>query len=189
MTIAKLNPWNWFKKENEQEQNLPVTQTGEMAQRTPSPLDQFHAEFDRMVDSVFSGFGLPSPGRMHQWPGSGLSKAAIKPSVDVYGTDNEYVIEVDLPGVDEKDLSVELRDDMLVLSAHKQHEEKTEDKGYYRVERSYGSFRRVLNVPKDADRDNINAKLDKGVLCITMPRTKVVEGNARKIAVESTSAQ
>lgn len=185
MTVSKLNPWNWFKKEHEQDKTLPVRQTGQEARTFASPLDQFHTEFDRMIDSMFSGFGLPTPRRMFDMTNSQLGKAAIKPKVDVYGTDKEYVIEADLPGVEEKDLSIELKDNVLILSAEKTHEEKSEDKGYYRVERSYGSYRRVLDIPDDADRDNINAKLNKGVLCITMPRTKTIESDSRKIAIET----
>lgn len=185
MTVSKLSPWNWFKKEHEQEKTLPVRQS-ERGARFASPLDQFHAEFDKMVDSMFSGFGMPSPSRLMDMEKPRFENVAIKPKIDVYGTDKEYVIEADLPGIEEKDLSIELKDDVLILSAEKSHEDKTEDKkGYYRVERSYGSFRRVLNVPEDADRDAISAKLDKGVLCVTMPRTKPVEPASRKISIET----
>lgn len=185
MMVSKLNPWNWFKKESEQEKTLPVKQTERGAREYASPLDHFHAEFDRMVDSMFSGFGMPSSRRLFDAASPMLGKSVIKPKVDIYGTDKEYVVEVDLPGIEEKDLSVELKDDVLILSAEKKHEEKTEEKGYYRVERSYGSFRRVLNVPDDADKEGINAKLNKGVLRITMPRNKAIETESRKIAIES----
>lgn len=186
MPITKLNPWNWFKKEHEQEKSLPVRQAPRGGQVSPTPLDLFHTEFDRMVESMFSGFGMPSPRSFFDGHDTLLEHASIKPKVDVYGTDKEYVIEVDLPGLDEKDLSIDLKDDMLILSAEKKHEEKVEDKGYYRMERSYGSFRRVLNIPDDADAEKISAKLNKGVLCITMPRTKNIESSSRKVAIEST---
>jgi HSP20 family protein len=89
--------------------------------------------------------------------------------------------------VDEKDLSVEIEGDVLVLSAEKHSEEKTEDKGYYRVERSSGVFRRVLDLPDDVDRDNVRAKLEKGVLRVTMPRTGKPESASRKIAIEGSA--
>ncbi len=187
MTVSKLNPWNWFKRESEQEKTLPVKQTERGAGTYASPLDQFHAEVDRMFDSVFSGFGLTMPRRLLDMTDPRLKKMTVKPDVDVYGTDREYVVKADLPGIDEKDLSVEVKDDILVLTAEKKHEEKTEEKGYYRVERSYGSFRRVLNIPKDADKEHISAKLQNGVLRITMPRTKSVETGSKKIAIESSS--
>lgn len=187
MTVSKLNPWNWFKRESEQEKTLPVKQTERGANGYASPLDQFHAEVDRMFDSVFSGFGLTMPGKLMDVTDPRFDKVSIKPKVDVYGTDKEYVIKADLPGIDESDLSVEVKDDILILSAEKKHEEKTEDKGYYRVERSYGSFRRILNIPKDADKEHISAKLQKGVLHITMPRKESVESGSKKIAIESSS--
>ncbi|WP_432735990.1 Hsp20/alpha crystallin family protein [Maridesulfovibrio sp. FT414] len=185
MTVSKLNPWNWFKRESEQERTLPVKQTEREAGPNASPLDQFHAEVDRMFESVFSGFGLTMPQRMFDMADPRLDKITMKPKVDIYGSDKEYVIKADLPGIDEKDLSVEVKDDILILSAEKKHEEKTEEKGYYRVERSYGSFRRILNVPKDADKEKISAKLNKGVLCITIPRTPSVESRSKKVAIES----
>ncbi len=189
MSNSKLNPCNWFKKESEHERTLPIKQTGLGVSGYASPIDRFHADFDRMVDSMFSDFGMPSPRQFFDKVEPGFGKTSIKPKVDVYGTDNEYVIEAELPGIEEKDLSIDLKDDVLVLSAEMKHEEKTEEKGYYRVERSYGSFKRILNVPEDADKENITAKLNKGILRVTMPRTKLVESNSRKIAIESSTSQ
>lgn len=184
MTVSKLNPWNWFKKEHEQEKTLPVRQSDRKTSMV-SPLDQFHTEFDRMVESMFSGFGIRPHGRMFNMPTSGLDSAALKPNIDVYGTTKEYVIEAELPGVEEKDLSIELLDDVLIISAERKHSETTDEKGYYRVERSYGSFRRTLDIPHDADRDKIRAKLNNGVLCITMPRTGIATASSRNIPIDN----
>jgi HSP20 family protein len=184
MASTKLNPWNWFKREHEQ--TLPVRRNDPGEGVPATPLDQFHTEFDRMVESMFSSFGMPTsvfrPGE-----GAAQMRTPFRPKVDVYGTDEEYVVQADLPGVDEKDLSVEIQGDVLVLSAATHSEEKTEDKGYYRVERSSGAFRRILDLPDDVDRDKISAKLDKGVLCITMPRTAKQQSPSRKIAVDGSA--
>jgi HSP20 family protein len=183
MTASKLNPWNWLRKEREQEGGLPVSRRPE-GRAALSPMDHIHAEFDRLADTMLRGFGLSGG-----WPAAAgdtrLAETAIKAKVDIYGTEKEYVIEADLPGVDEKDVSIELTDDLLVITAEKRRDEKTEDKGYYRVERSFGSYRRVLDVPDDADRNAIKAKFDKGVLCITMPRTAKVERKGRTIPIQS----
>ncbi|MBG0789799.1 MAG: Hsp20/alpha crystallin family protein [Desulfovibrionaceae bacterium] len=184
MNATKLNPWNWFKKEDEQEKTLPVERT---ERDGASPLDRFHAEFDRLVGSMFPEFGLARPGGTPKKGDGPFMQAAFKPRVDVYGTEDEYVVEAELPGMEEKDLTLEIRDDVLILSAEKERETKTEDKGYYRLERSYGSFRRVLNIPEDADREKIAAKLDKGVLRITMPRTGTVEPAARRIEIKGSA--
>ncbi|OIQ49862.1 Spore protein SP21 [Pseudodesulfovibrio hydrargyri] len=185
MASTKLNPWNWFKREHEQ--TLPVRRNDPGEGVPASPLDQFHTEFDRMVESMFSGFGFQNPVFRPGAMRSRLRDAALRPKVDVYGTDKEYVVQADLPGVDEKDLSVEIEGDFLVLSAETHSEEKTEEKGYYRVERSSGSFRRVLDLPGDVDRDKISAKLEKGVLCVILPRTGKPEGATRKIAVDGSA--
>lgn len=183
MTVSKLNPWNWLKKEREQDKDLPVKHM-EQGSDVAHPLDQFHREFDHMVENMFGRFGFPLPQFMSGgW--AGLKNGSFKPKVDISGTDTEYVIEADLPGVEEKDIDIQLRDDVLVLSAERRNEEKTEDKGYYRVERSFGSFRRVLNLPGDADRENVKASFKNGTLTITLRRTKAVEPESRKIPIES----
>ncbi|SIO14981.1 Hsp20/alpha crystallin family protein [Halodesulfovibrio marinisediminis] len=189
MVVSRLNPWNWFKRESEQEKILPAKHAERRLRGYAPPFDQFHAEFDRMLDSMFSDFGFLPPRHMVDVADKRLEHVMIKPKIDVYGTEKEYVIEADLPGIEEEDLSIELKNDLLILSAEKKFEEKKEDKGYYRVERSYGSFRRVLNIPEDADKDNIKAKLEHGVLCITMPRAKSLESSAKKIAIESSSSK
>ena len=182
MTVSKLNPWNWLRKEREQEAGLLGERTEDEARMARSPIDRIHDEFDRLADTMRRGFGLPPRGLF----GSGtLADTAIKAKVDIYGTDKEYVIEADLPGVDQKDVSIELKDDLLVITAEKRRDEKIENKDYYRVERSFGSIRRELNVPEDADRDAIKARFDKSVLHITMPRTGKVESAARKVPIES----
>ncbi len=184
MAVSKLNPWNWFKKENEQQKTLPVKQTERGADAAASPLDQFHAEFDRLVNTLFSGFGVTPPDRLFDNADARFVQAVAKPRVDVYGTDDEYVIEAELPGMEEQDLSLEIRGDVLILSAEKRRESRSEDKGYYRLERSYGAFRRVLDIPDDADRDGVSARLDKGVLRVTLPRTAAVDSGSRRIAIQ-----
>lgn len=183
MTVSKLNPWNWLKREREQDKDLPVNHV-ERGSAVAHPLDQFHREFDHMVESMFGRFGFPrSPFAGEGWPS--FKADSFKPKVDISGTPKEYVIEADLPGIEEKDIDIQLNDDVLVLSAERKKEEKTEDKGYYRVERSFGSFRRVLNVPEDADRENITASFKNGTLCIRLPRLKAVEPAPRKIPIGS----
>jgi len=104
--------------------------------------------------------------------------------VDIAGSEKEYVISAELPGVDEKDIHVELRGDSLILSAEKRQEAKSEGKGFYRIERSYGSFQRVLAVPDDADTDAVKASYKKGVLTVTLPRKASIAPVSRRIAIE-----
>lgn len=179
MNIKKLAPWNWFKKEQEQEgAKLPVRRE-ESRNRPDSPLFQIHREIDRLFDDALRGFGLSGMGF-----GSDLFPGAqtgwLKPTLDVGASEKEYTITVELPGVDQKDVRLELSDDTLRISGEKKQEKEDSEKGYYRVERSYGAFQRLLSLPEDADRDNIDAAFKGGVMTITIPRRTAPEKESTK---------
>jgi HSP20 family protein len=176
MDFAKLNPWNWLKKEDEQEKVLPGKQEesrgGEAFAR--SPLTALHTEIDRIFDSALNRFGLSTG-----------TAGAFKPKMDIAGSEKEYTITAEIPGVDEKDIVIDLKGDTLIIKAEKRQEERTEDKGYYRVERSYGSYQRVLAVPKDVDTDAVKARYNSGVLTITLPRKSIaLEPQGKRITIE-----
>ena len=174
MDIKKLNPWNWFHHEEEQSRNVPVRQ-GE--HQLYSPLAQLHRDIDRMIGNVFPGIGW---GRLID-----IDDGLLRPNVDVSSTDKEYNISVEVPGVDEKDVKLELTNDgQLTISGEKKQEKEQKDKNYYRVERSYGSFQRTLSLPEDASRDNINASFRNGVLTITCPRKAVSQSPAKVIEIK-----
>lgn len=181
MDIARLNPWNWFKKEDEQEKSLPVVQTREAEVSPYNSLLNLHAEMDKFFDNVFRGFGIRFP--LLRTSGPSLEGGFLKPKVDVAGSDTEYTITAELPGLEEKDVTVEIKGDSLVIRGEKRKEEKTEGKDYYRVERSYGSFQRVLNIPEDADVDGIKAKYRNGVITVTLPRKAQTALESRRIAL------
>jgi HSP20 family protein len=114
-------------------------------------------------------------------PADGL----IKPTLDLGATDKAYTIAVEIPGVDEKDIRLELVDDILTISGEKKqsHEERGQD--FYRLERSYGGFQRTLSLPQDIDQDKITAAFKHGVLTVTLPRRALPQANARQIEVHS----
>ncbi len=179
MDIKRLNPWNWFRHEEDQARNVPM-QRG--VPQIYSPLMQLHQDIDRMLDSVFRGFGLPSMGI-----DSMLSNenSLLRPNVDIASTDKEYTITVEVPGVDEKDVKLELsQDGTLTIRGEKKQEKEQKDKNYYRVERSYGSFQRVLSLPEDANRDGIDASFRNGVLTITCPRRAIAQSPAKRIDIK-----
>ena len=101
---------------------------------------------------------------------------------DIYEKDNKYHIEMDVPGYDKKDINIEVKDGYLTVSASKEQEEKDEKKNYIRRERVYGSFSRSFALG-DVDIENIDAKFDKGLLTITIPKQEVVE-NKKKIEIK-----
>ncbi len=179
MDIKRLNPWNWFSREEDQSRNVPV-QRG--VPQIYGPLSQLHQDIDRMFDSVFRGFGLPSMGINSM---RNNENALFRPSVDIASTDKEYTITVEVPGVEEKDVKLELAaDGTLIIRGEKKQEREQRDKNFYRVERSYGSFQRTLSLPEDAEQDNIEASFNNGVLTITFLRRAVPQAPVKHIGIK-----
>ncbi len=187
MDIKKLAPWNWFKKEEEEAgANIPVRQSGH--QVTPSesgslhPILQLHHEMNRLFESTFRGAGLPLFNTDFFTPLT--SSGLLKPQVDIAATDKEYTITVEVPGVSEKDVTIEIADHNMIIRGEKKQEKEGKDKNYYRIERSYGSFQRLLSMPEDTDQDNIRAKFKNGVLTIKMPRKDVPKSGVKRVEIE-----
>ena len=169
--FKKLAPWNWFKKEQEEQQraaSLPVQRNDLPVAGGPvSPILQLHREIDRLFDDAFRGFGFPAQG-MPPWP-SDLPDM-LKPVVDIQETDKQYKISLEVPGVEEKDIQITLDNDVLMVRGEKRQEQEKKEGGFHRVERSYGNFQRVLNLPDNANQESIKAAFKNGVLTITMDK-------------------
>jgi HSP20 family protein len=106
------------------------------------------------------------------------------PRVDVREDEKQLTIEAELPGLDEKDIKVSLQDGVLSISGEKSFEKKDERADYHVMERRYGSFRRALRIPDAVDENAINAKFDKGVLTVTLPKRPEAVAKARQIEVK-----
>jgi HSP20 family protein len=188
MDIKKLVPWNWFNKEEEGSgKTLPVRREDALEQGSAFPvaLQNFHRQFDRLFDQAFRGFGTAPFG--FDWPLSPrIADGMLKPTLDLSATDKEYTATVEIPGVDEKDVKLEIANDTLTIRGEKKHEKEEKDKNYYRVERSYGSFQRVLSLPEDADQEGVKATFKKGVLTISMPRKVLPQADIKKIEIKNT---
>jgi HSP20 family protein len=175
MDIKKLNPWNWFSHEDEQARNVTVQRNTPQAYH---PLAQLHHDIDRMFGNVFPGVGW---GRMLD-----SDDGLLRPKVDVSSTEKEYTVTVEVPGVDEKDVKLELtHDGQLIIRGEKNQEKEQKDKNFYRTERSYGSFQRTLSLPEDAAKDVIDASFKNGVLTITCPRKAVAQTPAKRIDIKN----
>ena len=162
MDIKRLNPWNCLKDEDYRG-NVPVVQ-----QHAQHPLVQLQRDIDRMFDGVFRGFGFPS---LDSERTLSNEVTTLQPRIDIASTDKEYSITAEVPGVDEKDVQLELADNgTLTIRGEKKQEKEEKQKDFYRVERSYGSFQRLLSLPEDADRENIQASFKNGVLTVSVAR-------------------
>jgi HSP20 family protein len=187
MELKKLAPWNWFKKEEEIDHAVPVKHDAKRTfapERPYDPVVQLHRDIDRVFDHFFRGFNLPSLGGMDPFPS--LEEAGIlRPKIDLSAAEQEYLLTVEIPGVSEKEVSVDINGSTMIIKGEKKQEKEEKEKNYYRIERSYGSFQRVLSLPEDVDQEAIRARFKNGVLSITMPRKALPQGEVKQIEITS----
>ena len=141
------------------------------------PMEVFRREFDRLFDDFWRGFELPSFGRMDYPLGM------MAPRMDVTEEDDEFLVTMELPGMDEKDVEVELSDNVLTIKGEKKAEEHEAGKGRTYMERSYGSFRRSIPLDLEVVTEKVEARFDKGVLTVVLPKTPEAKKETRKIPI------
>jgi HSP20 family protein len=113
-----------------------------------------------------------------------MAEGEIAPSIDIYEENGDVVVKAELPGMKKEDIEVNLSEQTIALSGEKKKEEKVEKKGYYRVERSYGSFRRSFTLPSAVRTDDAIARFKDGVLEIRMPKTEEAKRKVKKVSIE-----
>jgi HSP20 family protein len=106
------------------------------------------------------------------------------PSVDIYETENELVLKADLPDVEAKDIDVRVENQTLTIAGERKFAAASNEKGYHRIERSYGNFVRSFAVPSAFDTDKINAAYNNGVLTVTLVKKETAK--PRQIKIETT---
>jgi len=107
------------------------------------------------------------------------------PCVDVSENDKVFTITAELPGLNEKDIEVDLNDDILTIKGEKKSEHGEEKEDYHLTERSYGSFRRSFRLPDDIEADKITADFEKGILHVNMPKSPKAAGKTKRIDVKA----
>jgi HSP20 family protein len=103
------------------------------------------------------------------------------PPMDLVETDEHFVLRADLPGLTESDVNIELEDNVLTVSGDRKAEHEAKGEGFYRVERSFGSFSRSLTLPKGIDPEAVTAGFENGVLEVRVPKPE--QRKPRKIAI------
>ena len=126
----------------------------------------------RLFEDAFSRV-LSEPASNRPW----------SPAVDIFETENELVLNADLPQVDLKDIDVRVENQTLTISGERKFETKDEGKGYHRIERSYGSFKRSFAIPNTFDTEKISAAYKNGVLNVTLPKKETARPRQVKIEV------
>lgn len=142
--------------------------------KAPDAWQSLRAEMDRLFDRFSAGFGMPA---LHRWFDTEpawtyeSSFSFPTPAVDVTEDEKAYKITAELPGLEQKDISVTVTGDTLTIKGEKSYEKEAKNKDRHVSERAYGSFQRSFAVPDAVDRDKVAADLAKGVLTITLPKT------------------
>lgn len=110
-----------------------------------------------------------------------LTPSTWAPAVDIYEDENNVVLSVEVPGVEEKDIDVNVENNTLTVKGERKFEKEDKKENYHRIERAYGGFFRSFSIPHYVDVDKIEAEHENGVLKITMP--KKAEMKPRKVKV------
>lgn len=134
--------------------------------------EPFTAEFDRLVDTLFGQAGQGGRGA-RRWT----------PPMDLVEADDHFSLRADLPGMGEDDVSIEVQDNVLTISGERAAEHESKERGWFRVERTFGRFSRSLTLPEGVDPDAIAASFDRGVLEVRIPKPE--ERKPRRVAIKA----
>ena len=137
-----------------------------------NPTRNVMTDFDRIFDSMFTN-DLPRSSLAESW----------MPAVDVNETETEYLLSADIPGLDKKDVSIDIHDGIITIKGERaiDNEKSTDD---YRIrERQLGSFNRSFRLPDNVNEVKVAAKFKNGVLTITLPKTKEIIPEGRQIKI------
>lgn len=154
-----------------------------------NPFAELHREIDDVFDEFLSTFDRPFSSH-RDWP---LTRRSLFPArkgaeladprIDVSETDDEVQITAELPGLDEKDIEVSLDEDALVIRGEKRHEQEEKKKDYHLMERSYGSFERIIPLMHGMDLEQVKAKFKKGVLHVTIAKSPEAKKSVKQIDI------
>ena len=132
-----------------------------------STQDRFSRLFNEALSPLFEG--------------SATEARTWSPAVDVFETDQNVVLEAELPGLDPKDVEVRVEDGTLYLKGERKFENEVKEDNYHRIERSYGSFVRSFTLPSSVDADKAVADYKSGVLTLTLPKREESKPKTIKI--------
>jgi len=137
-------------------------------------LERMRREMDRIWDSLVEEKPRKTRKAVTEW----------LPSVDVSETENNLVVEAEVPGIDPKDIDISLTDGRLIIRGEKKQAKEEKEADYHLVERSYGSLARMVELPAQVQSEKIEASYKDGILKITLPKSEEAKKKVIKIKVE-----
>lgn len=135
--------------------------------------EPFSTDVSRLFNTLLGG---EDGGELQRW----------SPAMDLVEGEDHFLLKADLPGLSEEDVAIEVSDNTLRISGERKSEREQKERGWYRMERSFGRFSRSLTLPEGVDADSIDAKFDKGVLEVRIPKPE--ERQPRRIQIQGGSA-
>ena len=140
---------------------------------TPLPAQEdFPAGLRLFQDTVARLFSEPSS---RPW----------SPAVDIFETENELVLEADVPQMEMKDIDLQLENGTLTLRGARRFEQEQNGRGYHRIERGYGSFVRAFTLPDSVDADKVKAEYKGGVLTVTLSKKEVAKPKTIRVEINN----
>jgi HSP20 family protein len=149
--------------------------------RAASELSRPESDVDRMFEDFLGHRRWPFwPERW--WPTAGMR--ITTPAVDLYEEKDDIVVKAELPGMERDNIEVNLSGKRLTIKGEKKQEQEVKKEGYYRSERSYGSFARSLELPREVQADKVKAAFKSGILEIRLPKTEEAKKRETKVKVD-----
>ncbi|MEI7606841.1 MAG: Hsp20/alpha crystallin family protein [Rhodospirillaceae bacterium] len=142
------------------------------------PFQTLHREIDRAFDNFWRAMEVSPFGGSFNLPG-----ASLNPRTEVTETDKAVDVAFDLPGLDEKDLSVSVANGLLTVKGERKSESDNKRTGFHVSERHYGMIQRTVSLPPGTDADNATARYQNGVLTISLPKIALAEQEVKRINV------
>jgi HSP20 family protein len=121
----------------------------------------------RFMDGFNDGF-FKDP----DFDSNSMAVASWSPHIDIHEDENEYVFRAELPGMDKKDVNVEIENDQLIISGEKVYRQELKEENFHRVESSSGKFYRSFRLPKTVNQEKIKAVMEKGILELKIPKAE-----------------
>ncbi len=143
------------------------------------PFYSLQKEMNSLFDNFFRGFGIAPRGFAAGEMGS------FMPSIDVKENEREFIIKVELPGVEEKDIDVTITNDAVTIKGEKKEEKEDKVKNYYYMERSYGSFSRVIPLDTEIESGKAQASFKNGILDIKIPKNQIAKAAGVKVPIKT----
>lgn len=171
--MFNLTPWRAKKLPVHQEESSPLYT---LQQQVNELFDQYFGESTQDPFNLF-----PTSLGEHNW-------GDLSPKIDMSETDKELIVKAEMPGISEKDIDITVSDNTLKIYAEKKQENQETEKGWYRMERQYGSFARSISLPYEVDSNKVEATYKHGVVKIVLPKMVTQKTEERLIPIKTSPA-